>query len=304
MQSRTVLLIGAMAVFVAANVLILGYALQQSQSEPHRSVAQADGDTTEEGEERGAAAADPAALKVAMDRGKLEYGKCLACHGPDGKGMQVGPTKMAPSLVGSEIALGDPDRAALVVLKGIKKESNDFTGIMAPLQFDDEGLAAVLTYVRNSFGNEGSMVTPEEAAAARTRFASTPALISRSQIDSLMAANARVSVESVAVATDPGRGTLGSMAEALFAPPPQEPWVPIEGIAVVGGRVPHERPKAAPVVDAVAAKDDQWYANATHGLPGPHPANFRFLEDQGNWFTPFTRPGMTGPYDMRHWHHE
>jgi hypothetical protein len=235
-----------------------------------------------------------------------EYGKCMACHGPDGKGMQVGPAKMAPSLVGSEIALGDPDRAALVVLKGIKRESNQFTGIMSPLPFDDEGLAAVLTYVRNSFGNKASMVTPSEAAAARTRFANTPVLISRTQIDSLMASNPKVPVESVAATTGAGVASPGAVTTATtapFVPPPEEPWKPIEGIAVVGGRIPDQRPAGAPTV-ATVAKDEYWYTQATYGLPGPHPANFRFLEDQGSWFTPFTRPGMTGPYDLRNWHHE
>ena len=27
-----------------------------------------------------------------------------------------------------------------------------------------------------------------------------------------------------------------------------------------------------------------------------------FLEDQGNWYTPFNHPGMTGRYDIRGWH--
>lgn len=39
----------------------------------------------------------------------------------------------------------------------------------------------------------------------------------------------------------------------------------------------------------------------TGGEP-PYPASLRFLEDQGAWHTPFTHPGMTGPYDIRRWH--
>jgi hypothetical protein len=34
----------------------------------------------------------------------------------------------------------------------------------------------------------------------------------------------------------------------------------------------------------------------------PYPASLRFLEDQGNWYTPFNRPGMLPPYDIRGWH--
>ena len=99
---------------------------------------------------------------------------------------------MAPSLVGSQIALGDPDRAALVVLKGIKKESTDFVGLMAPLPIGDEKLAGVLTYVRNSFGNNAGLVKPAEVAAARARFASVPSLVSRGGIDSLIASTPKV----------------------------------------------------------------------------------------------------------------
>lgn len=80
-------------------------------------------------------------------------------------------------------------------------------------------------------------------------------------------------------------GVTGAAAQDLF----------------VAGVVPSERPKGAPVVTEVA-KDGAWYAQALHGVDSPYPASLRFLEDQGNWFDPFLHPGMTGPYDIRHWH--
>ena len=49
-------------------------------------------------------------------------------------------------------------------------------------------------------------------------------------------------------------------------------------------------------------KDGPWYAQALSGVVEPYPYSLRFLEDQGGWFTPFTKPGMTGPYDIRGWH--
>ncbi len=70
---------------------------------------------------------------------------------------------------------------------------------------------------------------------------------------------------------------------------------------VVAGLAPWERPAAAPVITEMA-KGDDWYAHALTGVEPPYPASLRFLEDQGAWHTPFTRPGMTGPYDIRHWH--
>ena len=69
----------------------------------------------------------------------------------------------------------------------------------------------------------------------------------------------------------------------------------------IAGTSPAERPQAAPRITTVD-KDQSWYGQALSGLPPPYPASFRFLEDQGNWHTPFNRPGMTGPYDVRGWH--
>jgi hypothetical protein len=43
---------------------------------------------------------------------------------------------------------------------------------------------------------------------------------------------------------------------------------------------------------------------ALHGVSSPFPESLKFLNDQGRWFTPFTHPGMTGPYDLRGWHVE
>jgi hypothetical protein len=70
---------------------------------------------------------------------------------------------------------------------------------------------------------------------------------------------------------------------------------------VIGGLTPSERPAGAPVI-AEFVKDGEWYQRALSGIEPPYPASLRFLEDQGAWFTPFTHPGMTGPYDIRHWH--
>jgi len=132
---------------------------------------------------------DPEVMKL----GKISFALCGACHGMDGKGLKVGPSLMAPTMVGSEIILGDPDKMALVILKGIKKENVDFIGIMAPLALalDDEKLAAVMTYVRNSFGNSASLVTPEMAKKARERFVdlTDPTGVSRTKLDEILAAH-------------------------------------------------------------------------------------------------------------------
>jgi hypothetical protein len=69
----------------------------------------------------------------------------------------------------------------------------------------------------------------------------------------------------------------------------------------VAGTEPSKRPLGAPVIQSVQ-KDSDWYNRALTGISQPYPKSLSFLEDQGNWYTPFNRPGMTDPYDIRGWH--
>lgn len=71
----------------------------------------------------------------------------------------------------------------------------------------------------------------------------------------------------------------------------------------VAGVQPDQRPAGAPAIERVI-KGDAWYARALTGIERPYPYSLRFLEDQGNWYTPFSRRGISGPYDMRGWHQE
>lgn len=135
------------------------------------------------------AAAGEAETAKLMETGKGAYMTCAACHGMDAKGVQAGPSKMAPALVDSKIALGDPSIMALVVLKGIQKEGTEYLGMMAPLgaALDDEKLAAVMTYVRGSFGNKAAAVTKEEAAKYREQWKETTAPVTRAKLAELAA---------------------------------------------------------------------------------------------------------------------
>jgi mono/diheme cytochrome c family protein len=78
---------------------------------------------------------------------------CAGCHQPDGAG-QAG---LARSLVGSRWVLGDPARLIRIVQHGKEGEL-----LMPPVggSLTSEQLAAVLSYIRRSWGNEASTVTP------------------------------------------------------------------------------------------------------------------------------------------------
>lgn len=83
---------------------------------------------------------------------------CQACHQPDGRGLP----KVAAPLVGSALALASPGIPVRILLHG--KEGA--IGLMPPVGqvFTDEQIAAVLTYVRREWGQEGS---PVDAATVR-----------------------------------------------------------------------------------------------------------------------------------------
>jgi hypothetical protein len=71
----------------------------------------------------------------------------------------------------------------------------------------------------------------------------------------------------------------------------------------VAGVDPSQRPQGAPVITEVVRSPD-WYKTALTGVSQPYPESLRFLENQGNWYTPFIHPGMPGYYDLRGWHRQ
>lgn len=67
----------------------------------------------------------------------------------------------------------------------------------------------------------------------------------------------------------------------------------------VAGVNPERRPDGAPVISQTARpSEDRFF----FGVSKPRPASLSWFSDQGGWYTPFDRPGMTGPYDIRAWH--
>ena len=107
------------------------------------------------------------AMQAMMRRGQKIFTRCATCHGPDGKG---GPTY--PSLAGSEWATGETQRFAMIILNGLEGPTSTGKAYPAPMVpqgagLSPEDLAAVMTYVRNSFGNEvGDVVSPAQAQKA------------------------------------------------------------------------------------------------------------------------------------------
>lgn len=105
-----------------------------------------------------------------LEQGKAAYEKaCILCHGPDG----LGKPNQAPPFAGSEWALGSPNRMIripLVGLSGQLKVKDQEWNLSMPAMgaaLSDDDLAAALTYIRQSWGNKASAITPEQVKAVR-----------------------------------------------------------------------------------------------------------------------------------------
>ena len=108
---------------------------------------------------------------VLAENGKQLYTTyCSACHAADGKGATKGTF---PPLAASEWITGKPDRAIQTVLHGMTGEvevlGKTYNLVMPPqgAVLDDQQIASILTYVRSSWGNKESTVTPIQVATAR-----------------------------------------------------------------------------------------------------------------------------------------
>ncbi len=99
-------------------------------------------------------------------------GYCTTCHQPDGKGLTASGF---PPLTANKWVLGSEDRLIKLALKGllgpIEVSGKKYPGQVPMTPFggllNDEEMAAVLTYVRNSFGNQGSAILPERVKKVR-----------------------------------------------------------------------------------------------------------------------------------------
>lgn len=109
------------------------------------------------------------------NQGKVIYAKegyCATCHQADGKGLTASGF---PPLTGNKWVTGNEERLIKVVLKGllgpITVDGKSYPGQVPMTPFGgllkDDEVAAVLTYVRNSFGNQGAAVLPETVKKVR-----------------------------------------------------------------------------------------------------------------------------------------
>ena len=108
-------------------------------------------------------------------KGKAIYSKegyCNTCHQPDGKGLSASGF---PPLSGTAWVTGSEERLIKLVLNGLQGPievlNQKYPGQVPMTPFagllNDEEVAAVVTYVRNSFDNKASVVTADQVKKVR-----------------------------------------------------------------------------------------------------------------------------------------
>jgi mono/diheme cytochrome c family protein len=101
---------------------------------------------------------------------------CITCHQESGMGIPG----IYPPLAGSEWANGSADRVIRIVLYGLKGpvhvEGKEFSATAMPVfgqvpgsayNWSDEKIAAVLSFVRQEWGNKAPAITAEQVSAVR-----------------------------------------------------------------------------------------------------------------------------------------
>lgn len=105
---------------------------------------------------------------ASIGRGENVYKQsCVACHMKDG----LGAPPMNPPVAGTSYVKGENKELILVILKGLGGKPVDgkkYHNVMPSMEFlTDEQIADVLTYVKNSFGNNYGSVTAAEVKTLR-----------------------------------------------------------------------------------------------------------------------------------------
>ncbi|HYL02886.1 MAG TPA: copper-containing nitrite reductase [Steroidobacteraceae bacterium] len=95
-------------------------------------------------------------------------GTCSVCHQTNGQGLP----SVFPPLAASDFLMADKQRAIGIVLNGLSGKvtvkGSEFNSVMPPMsQLNDDEIANILTYVRNSWGNSGEAVSAEEVKQTR-----------------------------------------------------------------------------------------------------------------------------------------
>jgi len=107
-------------------------------------------------------------LKASMARGKEIYmAQCITCHMEAGEGVEG----VYPPVAKADYLMADKKRSIIQVLKGasgpMTVAGKSYNAEMTGFDLSDQEVSDVLNYIRNSWGNKGEALRPEEVKATR-----------------------------------------------------------------------------------------------------------------------------------------
>jgi mono/diheme cytochrome c family protein len=162
----------------------------------------------------GAAGAEEEEELTLVEEGERLFSRnCAACHQGNGQGI----AGQFPPLAGSRWVTSGPKVPTLIVLHGlqgpIEVKGNVYRSAMAPLgNLSNFEVSAILTYVRQAWGNEAPEVTEAEVAAVRSAYPSdhpqwTAEELMEIGLDAPAEGGAPAEGDTAAAATDAEPGT-------------------------------------------------------------------------------------------------
>lgn len=103
-----------------------------------------------------------------FENGRKVFITCMACHGAEGEGLDG----VGPRLWGSEWVKSDPEKVVRIVLNGFAggaaERNENIAGVMPSHSYlSDKEIASVITFMRQSWGNNAPPVEPEKVAKIR-----------------------------------------------------------------------------------------------------------------------------------------
>ncbi|MBL4671787.1 MAG: nitrite reductase, copper-containing [Arenicella sp.] len=115
----------------------------------------------------------PPPVKAASLAQRVQFGQriyqqnCMACHQSNGEGIKGA----FPRLAGSDYLLGNPKKSISALINGLSGKivvnGESYNGVMPAVNLNDEQIANVLTYVLNTWNNNGGEITPNNVAEIR-----------------------------------------------------------------------------------------------------------------------------------------
>lgn len=202
--------------------------------------------------------------RVLMKKGEEIFSTiCASCHGDTGRGVEIAGLKgamLAPPLSGSKTINGNPKGGLYVLLKGLQGEiaGKKYEGLMIPMASnDDEWLASVLSYVRNSFGNRGTFVSPADVAQARKETAARaqpwtyaelqaqlPRIVPNNKLKVTASANGGDANKAIDGSTESRYTTAAFMVPGMWFQIELDAVTPVTGVILDSSNSPNDYPRS------------------------------------------------------------